>query len=202
METQMALHSETRREEIIRSAARPFRENGFSKTTVRDLSVVAGIQSGSLYHHFDTKLEILISLMEDTLLLNKEYLINKISIAKTIEEKVYNLIKGELELLFGERGDASAVVIHEWNRISLEDKKTLTSLRIEYENIWTNVFAEAQSSGLISIDTDIVILRRLLYGAIVWTSNWYKLDGRLDLDGMTHQILLLALKTPCSDDVR
>src|SRR5688500_16226398 len=45
----------TRREELLAIAARLFAEKGFRNTTVRDIADEAGILSGSLYHHFDSK---------------------------------------------------------------------------------------------------------------------------------------------------
>src|SRR5690349_23794917 len=44
-----------RRDEVLAIAARLFAENGFTNTTVRDIADAAGILSGSLYHHFDSK---------------------------------------------------------------------------------------------------------------------------------------------------
>src|SRR5689334_20753267 len=45
----------TRRDELLDIAARLFAEKGFKNTTVRDIADAAGILSGSLYHHFDSK---------------------------------------------------------------------------------------------------------------------------------------------------
>src|ERR1700754_1599284 len=45
----------TRREELLGIAAGLFAERGFTNNTVRDIADAAGILSGSLYHHFDSK---------------------------------------------------------------------------------------------------------------------------------------------------
>src|SRR3954462_284621 len=50
-----AAASTTRRDELLGIAARLFAERGFKNTTVRDIADAAGILSGSLYHHFDSK---------------------------------------------------------------------------------------------------------------------------------------------------
>ena len=44
-----------RRDELLEIAAELFAEKGFKNTTVRDIADAAGILSGSLYHHFDSK---------------------------------------------------------------------------------------------------------------------------------------------------
>ncbi|WP_040281191.1 TetR/AcrR family transcriptional regulator [Psychroserpens damuponensis] len=60
---------ETRKEEIIRVAAKLFKEKGFSAVTMRDLATAMGIKAASLYNHINSKQEILkeiiISLAED-----------------------------------------------------------------------------------------------------------------------------------------
>src|SRR6478752_3102270 len=44
-----------RRAELLNLAAGLFAERGYKNTTVRDIADAAGILSGSLYHHFDSK---------------------------------------------------------------------------------------------------------------------------------------------------
>ncbi|MGD0557716.1 MAG: helix-turn-helix domain-containing protein, partial [Streptosporangiaceae bacterium] len=44
-----------RRADVVRLAGELFAEKGFRATTVREIADAAGILSGSLYHHFDSK---------------------------------------------------------------------------------------------------------------------------------------------------
>ena len=48
----------TRRDELLELAAVMFAERGLRATTVRDIADSAGILSGSLYHHFASKEEM------------------------------------------------------------------------------------------------------------------------------------------------
>jgi TetR/AcrR family transcriptional regulator, cholesterol catabolism regulator len=48
----------SRREELLRIAARVFATKGIASATVRDIAQEAGILSGSLYHHFTSKEEM------------------------------------------------------------------------------------------------------------------------------------------------
>src|SRR5947208_10997168 len=47
-----------RRAEIVAIAGELFAERGYANTTVREIADAAGILSGSLYHHFASKDEI------------------------------------------------------------------------------------------------------------------------------------------------
>lgn len=59
----------TRRDEIINTAAKLFKEKGYSAVTMRDLATAMGIKAASLYNHIHSKQEILkaiiISLAEE-----------------------------------------------------------------------------------------------------------------------------------------
>ena len=54
-----------RRAEVILTAARLFRKHGYERTTVRELARAVGLQSGSLFHHFRSKEEILVAVMNN-----------------------------------------------------------------------------------------------------------------------------------------
>ena len=44
-----------RRADVVQLAGELFAQKGFRATTVREIAEAAGILSGSLYHHFDSK---------------------------------------------------------------------------------------------------------------------------------------------------
>ena len=52
-----------RRAALVQLAADMFAEQGFRATTVRDIAEAAGMLSGSLYHHFDSKESIMDELL-------------------------------------------------------------------------------------------------------------------------------------------
>lgn len=49
----------TRRDEIIKTAAKLFKEKGYSAVTMRDLATAMGIKAASLYNHINSKQDIL-----------------------------------------------------------------------------------------------------------------------------------------------
>ena len=55
--------SASRRQQILDTAAAVFAEKGIASTTVRDISEQVGIYSGSLYHHFKSKEEIVAGIL-------------------------------------------------------------------------------------------------------------------------------------------
>ena len=50
---------ETRKQEIIQTAAKLFKEKGYSAVTMRDLASAMGMKAASLYNHINSKQQIL-----------------------------------------------------------------------------------------------------------------------------------------------
>lgn len=63
------MKKQTRKQEIVKVAAKLFKEKGYSAVTMRDLAKEMGIKAASLYNHIDSKQAILkdivISIAED-----------------------------------------------------------------------------------------------------------------------------------------
>src|SRR5438552_16025272 len=64
--------SSNRRADLVRVAAKLFREKGFDGTTIRDIADAVGMRSGSPFYHFANKHELLMAVMEEGLRLGLE----------------------------------------------------------------------------------------------------------------------------------
>ncbi len=183
---------DTPRGRLLAAAAHLFRVKGFERTTVRDLAQEVGIQSGSIFHHFRTKEEILRCVMEEVIHLNTDRLRGSMDGATSPQEKLLRLIKAELNSIVGDTGEAMAVLIFEWRCLKEDSQKYLLELRNHYERIWLNVLEEAKQQGLLAPDRDVVVLRRLLGGALAWTNYWYKTEGKMDIEQLAQQSLYMV----------
>lgn len=176
---------------VLRAAARLFRTQGYERTTVRDLAKVVGIQSGSLFHHFKSKEDILLAVMEEGIRFNLERMKEAVAAGEGPRAQLRNLIRAELESIMGETGDAMTVLVYEWGAVSPEKQRELLALREEYEACWMQALNAAREGGLLSHDP--FITRRLLAGAINWTRNWYNPRGPVTLEQLTDRVLEMAL---------
>lgn len=177
---------------LLLHAAKLFKEKGYERTTVRDLANAVGIQSGSIFHHFKTKEDILKAVMVETIIYNTHRMHRKLAEANSAKEEVLALIKCELESVIGVTGDAMAVLVYEWRSLSEENQHSILKMRDEYEQLWLDALNKAKSEGDVVADT--FILRRFLSGALGWTTNWYKPNGNISIDQLAEEALLLAIK--------
>ncbi len=189
----IACFDDTPRGRLLLGAAYLFHKQGYAKTTVRELAQFIGIQSGSLFHHFKTKDDILANVMEQTIIYNNACLQTAISTSNDPEQQLKALIKAELHAITGDTGSAMAVLVYEWFALSPENQKKLLKLRNEYEGIWLKVIQELHEQG--KIKHDPFIWRRLIGGSIAWTVTWYNPEGKLSLDGLADIVWDMTLKS-------
>lgn len=180
------------RGKLLQTAAHLFRSKGYERTTVRDLASAVGIQSGSIFHHFKSKDEILKAVMEETVLYNTALLRAALSEAQTPRERVLALIRCELQSIMGGTGEAMGVLVYEWRSLADDSQAHILSLRDTYEQIWLEVLGEARGAGY--FQTDPFILRRFLTGALSWTTTWFRPGGKVSLDQLAEQALTLVIK--------
>ena len=189
----IACFDDTPRGRLLLGAAYLFHKQGYAKTTVRELAQFIGIQSGSLFHHFKTKDDILANVMEQTIIYNNACLQSAITTSNDPEQQLKELIKAELHAITGDTGAAMAVLVYEWFALSPENQKKLLKLRNEYEGIWLKVIQVLHDQG--KIKHDPFIWRRLIGGSIAWTVTWYNPEGKLSLDGLADIVWDMTLKS-------
>ena len=174
---------------LLKEAARLFREKGYERTTVRDLAAAVGIQSGSLFHHFRTKEEILKAVMVETIRLNTAIMQQAMEAADTDRDKLRALILCELESITGQTGEAMAVLVYEWRSLSPAAQAGVLVLRDIYERLWLDVLEALAEQGVVKAEP--FIMRRMLTGALSWTVTWYRPDGGMTLADLTDQVIAM-----------
>lgn len=178
---------DTPRGKLLSAAARLFREQGYDRTTVRDIAAAVGIQSGSIFHHFASKEEILFAVTMEVIRFNTERMRLAVASTDDLQEQLRGLIRIELQTIVGDTREAMIVLVRDWRCLS-EDKQTAAlAVRAEYEGYWMQVLNGLYAQGLLSVDAKV--MRRLINGMTSWTSNWFEESGQLDLDGLADIIL-------------
>lgn len=130
--------------------------------------------------------------MEETIRYNTALMRAALAEGGSVRERVLALIRCELQSIMGGTGEAMAVLVYEWRSLSEEGQRQVLALRDIYEAVWLEVLGEARDAGYIR--GDVSIMRRLLTGALSWTSTWFRAEGSLSLDELAEQALILVLK--------
>ena len=89
---------ENTRRKILTTAKKLFVEKGYFNTSMRDIARVAGVSTGAVYHHFESKEEIAGHIYRETLEIIKRRIESAIKKGKTTEERVKGIVRTLLEL--------------------------------------------------------------------------------------------------------
>ncbi|HEY3679735.1 MAG TPA: TetR/AcrR family transcriptional regulator [Bradyrhizobium sp.] len=167
------------RDTILESAAKLFRKQGYSATTLRQIAFVARIEAGSIYYYFDSKEAILDEVLDRGL----RHVFESVKAAvngagKTSHRrKIALAIEAHLMALL-ETSDFTSANIRIYGQLPEHLKKTQRPLRRAYAKYWDRLFLNARRAGEIRADIEIVPLRIFVLGALNWTIEWFKLDSK------------------------
>src|SRR4051812_27059903 len=141
-----------RREHLVKLAAELFAEKGFQATTVRNIAEEAGILSGSLYHHFDSKEsivdEILTGFFDELMSANRA----AVDEGGDPREVISELVRICCTTL-GPHRAAITVMQNDWNYLRSQERFSyLTKSEDEVEKLWVSEIKKGQKTGLFRED--------------------------------------------------
>jgi AcrR family transcriptional regulator len=181
----------SRREELLRIAAALFAQRGFKNTTVRDIADAAGILSGSLYHHFDSK-----ESMVDELLATFQS-----SLFKTYDEivgsdldpraKVDAVVRASFDAIHDHHDE---VAIFQGDSSYLMEFERFAYLREHNERfrtMWLDLLTEGIRSGALRRDLDPELTYRFIRDTVWVAVNWYRPGGELSARDVADQYLTI-----------
>jgi AcrR family transcriptional regulator len=185
------LMDESPRGRLLRAAAHLFLTRGYAQTTVRDLARAVGILSGSIFHHFGSKEEILEAVMTEVSLLNAERMRAAAQSDRAPLARVRALVRCELDAIHADTSEAMTLLVSEWRSLGPQAQERVLFVRDRYEEIWLGALGDA-ADELVAVDA--FVLRRLLQGMTSSTATWFHTRGPLTLDALTDQILSLLTR--------
>lgn len=180
-----------RRKELVAIAAQLFCNQGYESTTVRMLADAMGIKSGSLFHHFNDKQEILYAVIESGMLHAMKITQQRLALAHTPKERLHALARAHLSTLLEDR-NAHVVALYEWWSLVETSRDSLVKLRDAYEASWREVINECHEAGLIQGDQSLQ--RHMALGSLNWTVQWYRPEGKLSPDELAKELVAMVLR--------
>jgi AcrR family transcriptional regulator len=185
-----------RRDELVRAAARLFREKGFDGTTVRDIARAVDMRSGSPFYHFANKHELLLAVMEEGLRQGLQR--TEAALAPAGADPVARfrvLVHTHYGILHDAGSDFIPVMLYDWRSLPDEYKRRIIKLKDRYDAIWQQAIDALHAQGRFKGDPKLA--RLLILGAINFTSTWYRPKSRaadsLDLAALAEQTVRLFL---------
>ena len=183
----------TRRDELLELAATMFAERGLRATTVRDIADAAGILSGSLYHHFSSKEEMVDEVLRGFL----DWLFDRYQQIIDTEPNPLARLKGLFMASFDaiEHHHAEVVIYQdEAKRLSGQPRfDYVEELNRRQRKMWVEILTEGIAQGYFRPDVDVDLVYRFIRDTTWVSVRWYQPGGSLTAEQVGQQYLSIVL---------
>jgi TetR/AcrR family transcriptional regulator, cholesterol catabolism regulator len=180
------------RQEILRTAARLFQQRGYDATSMNDVAAALKLSKGGLYHHFQSKDEILFHIMSHAMDITEERVINAVrridaTRVEGAEERLRTLIRLHIQVVLSPEDREITVMLHENHPLSPALRRKINGRKKDYVHFVENLIAEVQKKRGSPLAVTPRAAAFALVGMINWIYQWYKLGGPLTGDALVRQ---------------
>ena len=167
------------RQEILRTAARLFQQQGYDATSMNDVAAALKLSKGGLYHHFQSKDEILFHIMSHAMDITEERVINAARRVEGAEERLRTLIRLHIEVVISEEDREITVMLHENHPLPAEYRRLINARKKEYVHFVERLIEDAQHARSSTSRVTPKAAAFALLGMINWIYQWYRSDGTI-----------------------
>jgi AcrR family transcriptional regulator len=183
------------RQEILRTAARLFQQRGYDATSMNDVAASLKLSKGGLYHHFQSKDEILFEIMNHAMEITQERVLNPVRGIADPEERLRALIRLHIEVVLSPRDREITVMLHENHPLPPSLRKRINSRKKDYIHFLENLMAEVQEKRHGNYNKAHHAKAKVsaraaafaLLGMINWIYQWHKPEGELQAQNLVPQ---------------
>jgi AcrR family transcriptional regulator len=190
------------RQEILRTAARLFQQRGYDATSMNDVAAALKLSKGGLYHHFQSKDEILYEIMNHAMEITEERVLNPVRGIADAEERLRALIRLHIEVVLSPRDREITVMLHENHPLPPSLRKRINARKKDYVHFLEKLMGEVQEKAQEkarekgqgnhrSTNAKVKVSPRAaafaLLGMINWIYQWYKPEGDLQVQNLVPQ---------------
>jgi AcrR family transcriptional regulator len=163
----------SRRDEILSVAATEFAERGVASTTVRDIGNAAGILSGSLYHHFESKEQMVAELLLPVMQRQVGHYRTIADMAMTAPDALRALIIVAV-VEAAQTPDQTRMIRNDAQSFSaMPALRPVTDLLLDAAKLWTSVIERGIAAGEFRENADARLVVAAMFDAVLSTTRWF-----------------------------
>ena len=181
------------RQEILRTAARLFQQRGYDATSMNDVAGALKLSKGGLYHHFQSKDEILFEIMNHAMEITEERVLGPVRGIADPEERLRALIRRHIEVVLSPQDREITVMLHENHPLQPALRKRINVRKKDYVHFVEGLVAEVQRARHAKGSITPRAAAFALLGMINWIYQWYKPEGALQANSLIPQFTDLFL---------
>jgi TetR/AcrR family transcriptional regulator, cholesterol catabolism regulator len=180
------------RQEILRTASRLFQQRGYDATSMNDVAAALKLSKGGLYHHFQSKDEILFEIMNHAMEITEDRVLAPVRGIADPEARLRALIRLHIEVVLSPQDREITVMLHENHPLPPALRKRINTRKKDYIHFVESLMAEVQRmrQGRNSVSPRAAAFA--LLGMINWIYQWYKPEGSLQAHNLVPQFTELV----------
>ncbi len=191
--------SEKTRSDILTTAAKLFRDQGYQATTMQQIARAARLEAGSIYYHFTSKEQILAEVLDigvRSLYVELKTLIEEAEAGGApFRETLGRLVETHLRFLLT-KSDFTSANIRNYPMLPEELRAPHRRLRHAYAGLWQHFLTRASETGALREDIALRSMSRFILSAMNWTVEWYD-AGRYPVGALSKRMTKLLLDGMC-----
>lgn len=180
------------RERILDAAARIFRQQGYG-ARLADIAEAAGMQAGSLYYHFDSRERLVEEVLHIGLRRAWDLVdeaLEGLDTDATPGQRLLTAIEAHAMAIL-EVSDYSAANTRIFSMAADDVRERHYAFQQEYGEFFHRLIEDAVASGEVAAAVDPAVMRMLLFGAMNWTAEWFRVDRGRSAEQVVAQLRLL-----------
>lgn len=186
------LESTDTRSRIVAAAVSLFAENGFDATSVNQVVARAGVAKGALYHHFESKDDLLYEVYRE--LVDRQLAgLDAVLARRLPPAESLRAIIADMVVTTAERAPEAKVFFREGHRLGDANQQRVRNARRRIHDAVTELIRQAQRAGDFSQVARPEIITFTIFGVINELPVWYSPDGPLRPEQIADELAELVL---------
>lgn len=183
----------TRREHILALAARLFAEKGIAATSVRDIGDAAGILSGSLYYHFDSKESIVKEIISGYLRQLLDSYEETLQRHEGARDRFEGLVRASFDAISNQR-HACEIFQNDTKALhGFDDFPEFDEMTSSVQGIWMETIRSGVEEGVFRNDVPARVFYRFARDMVWFTVRWYQPAGPHTLETLASNCISVLL---------
>lgn len=174
---------------LIAVTKRLIQEHGSDRITLRSIAASARMKAGSIYYHFDSKDEIVRTVLESGVGGARQAVLQAIDEAGRDSPPLVRLraaLAAHLKYTIQEHFSSRLKAIR---RLPKRLRDHHMKQEREYAAIFAGLLQEAHKKGQLRSGFNLSVVRMLCMGALTWVAEWYDPDGPMTPDDITDELM-------------
>ena len=166
---------------------------GYTATSMNEIADAVGLTKAGLYHYIRGKEDLLFKIMSFAMDMVEEDVMGPARKVADPEQRLRVMVERHVKRIL-EVGGAVTILLDETPALSPAHQRIIRSRKRAYFDLIRSTLQQLASQGKLR-PVEPTVATFGLFGMILWTSRWYRRDGKLKQEDVLKDFLEIALNS-------